>query len=314
MKYVRSCEALGLTGIEPGDITLNLLKRHYKMKALQYHPDKNKLADASAKFQEIHDAYEYLMRYQGYWETGGGNDSSEFKKSSDDTHFPGREGYQWILEAFLKNILKEETRSSLYYAILNRIAMTCEKTALDTLSKLEKSTLFKTYEILMKYKDSLHFSEPFLKNVLELIQEKVKDDECVVLNPTIDDLIENNLFKLIKEDKMYIIPLWHHELVYDVSGNDLYVKCNPMLPEHMLIDEDNNIHMRVTIKISDIWEKEWFDIEMGKHKIRVLTCNVKLMKQQTILLSEHGISRINSIDIYNITRKSDIYLNVTLIL
>jgi hypothetical protein len=278
------------------------------MKALQYHPDKNTSVDASAKFQEIHDAYEYLMRYQGYWETGDSN------VLNDDNRSPGRAGYQWILEAFLKTILKEETRSSLYYTILNRIVMTCEKKALDTLSKLEKSTLFKTYEILMKYKDTLHFSEPFLKRVLELIQEKVKGDECIILNPTIDDLIENNLFKLTMQDEMYIIPLWHHELVYDVSGNDLYVKCNPMLPENITIDEDNNLHISLTLKISDIWEKEWVNIEMGQHKISVSSSDFKVMKHQIVLLAKQGITKINVVDIYDITQKSDVYLNVTMIL
>ena len=311
MKFVRSCQVLGIDGIESGDITLDTLKRHYKMKALQYHPDKNKSVDASAKFQEIHDAYEYLMRYQGYWETG---DTNELNETCDDKHSPERAGYQWILEAFLKTILKEESRSSLYYTILNRIAMTCEKKALDTLSKLEKSTLFKTYEILMKYKDSLHFSESFLKRVLELIQEKVKGDECIILNPTIDDLIENNLFKLTMQDEMYIIPLWHHELVYDVSGNDLYVKCNPMLPENITIDEDNNLHIHLTLKISDIWEKEWVDIEMGQHKINVSSSHFKVMKHQIVLLAKQGITKINVVDIYDITQKSDVYLNVTMIL
>ena len=308
MKYVRSCQVLGINDTESGDITLDTLKRHYKMKALQYHPDKNTSVDASAKFQELHDAYEYLMRYQGYWETGDSN------VLNDDNRSPGRAGYQWILEAFLKTILKEETRSSLYYAILNRIVMTCEKKALDTLSKLEKSTLFKTYEILMKYKDTLHFSEPFLKRVLELIQEKVKGDECIILNPTIDDLIENNLFKLTMQDEMYIIPLWHHELVYDVSGNDLYVKCNPMLPENITIDEDNNLHISLTLKISDIWEKEWVNIEMGQHKISVSSSDFKVMKHQIVLLAKQGITKINVVDIYDITQKSDVYLNVTMIL
>ena len=308
MKYVRSCQVLGINDTESGDITLDTLKRHYKMKALQYHPDKNTSVDASAKFQEIHDAYEYLMRYQGYWETGDSN------VLNDDNRSPGRAGYQWILEAFLKTILKEETRSSLYYTILNRIVMTCEKKALDTLSKLEKSTLFKTYEILMKYKDTLHFSEPFLKRVLELIQEKVKGDECIILNPTIDDLIENNLFKLTMQDEMYIIPLWHHELVYDVSGNDLYVKCNPMLPENITIDEDNNLHISLTLKISDIWEKEWVNIEMGQHKISVSSSDFKVMKHQIVLLAKQGITKINVVDIYDITQKSDVYLNVTMIL
>jgi hypothetical protein len=312
MKFVKSCEILGIPSTEPSAITLDILKRHYKMKALQYHPDKNRATDASAKFQEIHDAYEYLMRYQGFWVTGSPNDSSDYDEEDDDKESRPRSGYQWILMSFLKNILREETRSSLYYTILNRIATTCEKTALDTLAKLEKTTLLKTYEILNKYKDSLHFSETFITTVQELIKEKISGDECIILNPTIDDLIENNLYKLTFQDKTYIIPLWHHELIYDVSGNDLIVKCNPILPENIEIDENNNLHIRVTFKIGDIWDKKIADIDMGRHIFSVPPSTFKLMKHQSILYQRQGISRMNVADIFDVTRKSDIYLNVTL--
>uniref|UniRef100_A0A6C0ATR5 J domain-containing protein n=1 Tax=viral metagenome TaxID=1070528 RepID=A0A6C0ATR5_9ZZZZ len=303
MKYVSSCEKLGLHVKDPSEITVEVLKRHYRMKALQYHPDKNKDPDASAKFQEIHDAYEYLMRYQGFSNNDDNDDKETFEQES---------GYHWILMSFLKNILKEETRSTLYYTILNRIAMTCEKTALETLSKLEKSTLFKIYEILHKYKESLHFSESFIKTVSDLIYDKTKDDECVILNPTIDDLIENNLYRLTKDDKVYIIPLWHHELIYDHSGNDLYVKCNPMLPENIEIDENNNLHIHVTFKVLDIWNKSMVDIFIGKNIFSVPPSNFKFIKQQTILYPRQGISKMNSTDIYDISKKTDIYLDITL--
>jgi DnaJ domain len=311
MKFVSSCLVLGLDGLEPAEITIERLKKHYRMKALQYHPDKNKAVNASAKFQEIHDAYEYLMKYQGFWVICAENDSSDYYEE-DDKEQQTRSGYQWILMSFLKNILKEETRSSLYYTILNKIATTCEKTALDTLAKLEKTTLLKIYDILNKYRDSLHFSETFITNVEELIKDKMKDDECIILNPTIDDLIEDNLYKLTVQDKVYIIPLWHHELIYDNAGNDLIIKCNPILPENIEIDANNNLHINVAFKMSDIWDKKMVDIDMGRHIFSVPPSTFKLIKHQTILCQKQGISRMNVTDIFDITRKSDIYLNVTL--
>jgi uncharacterized protein YpiB (UPF0302 family) len=36
------------------DITIEIIKRQYRKKALQFHPDKNKAPDASRKFHEIH--------------------------------------------------------------------------------------------------------------------------------------------------------------------------------------------------------------------------------------------------------------------
>ena len=45
------------------------------MLALMYHPDKNKSEDASEKFQKIHEAYQYLLKYEGYNTTKNKNDN-----------------------------------------------------------------------------------------------------------------------------------------------------------------------------------------------------------------------------------------------
>jgi hypothetical protein len=82
---------------------------------------------------------------------------------------------------------------------------------------------------------------------------EIKEDECIILNPTLNDLLENNLYRLIVNNHTYIVPLWHNELVYDNSGNDIYVKCNPILPENMEIDDANNIKIDINYKISEIW-------------------------------------------------------------
>ena len=56
MNYNNACNILDL------NITFNEreLKHNYYMKALKFHPDKNKDINAKKDFQEILDAYEYL--------------------------------------------------------------------------------------------------------------------------------------------------------------------------------------------------------------------------------------------------------------
>ena len=39
------------------NITMDIIKKHYKLAALKYHPDKNKHADAVNTFHKINDAY-----------------------------------------------------------------------------------------------------------------------------------------------------------------------------------------------------------------------------------------------------------------
>ena len=50
-----------ILGIRPG-ASKEELKKAYRKKALLFHPDKNKAADAHEKFVEITMAYEYLMK------------------------------------------------------------------------------------------------------------------------------------------------------------------------------------------------------------------------------------------------------------
>lgn len=57
-KYHESCDALGL----PYDADEEQVKLSYRKLAKQYHPDLNKSPDATTKFQEISNAYEFLSK------------------------------------------------------------------------------------------------------------------------------------------------------------------------------------------------------------------------------------------------------------
>ena len=61
----------GLLGVSP-DASADLIKTAYRKKAAQYHPDRNPLADADAKFRAVQEAYETLgdaERRKAYDET-----------------------------------------------------------------------------------------------------------------------------------------------------------------------------------------------------------------------------------------------------
>jgi hypothetical protein len=84
-----------------------------------------------------------------------------------------------------------------------------------------------------------------------LIKEKYKNDSVYVLNPSIDDLLESNIYKLYVNNEYCYVPLWESETYFDISGCEVIVFCEPELPENITIDEYNNIHILREISIVD---------------------------------------------------------------
>jgi len=312
MNYKNASTNLNISLYE--EITTDLLKKQYRLLALKYHPDKNHNEDAVAKFQKIQESYEYLMKYKDFKDFELSSDDEDENDTESDSVFKNKSNYKTILFSFLKNILNPESRKHLFYTIFKQISNTCEINALELLKKVEKQNLIKIYEILEKHSDVLHFTEDFIINVKQIINEKMQNDECIILNPTIDDLFENNLYKLTVDSFKYIVPLWHDELIYDNSGNDVYVKCIPILPENVDIDEKNNITVDVEYKIQDILEKEIVSVAIGKQNFYLKRENLKIMPFQTVLFIQQGISRINTKNIYDVSNKGDVLIRVKLVI
>uniref|UniRef100_A0A6C0HHU4 J domain-containing protein n=1 Tax=viral metagenome TaxID=1070528 RepID=A0A6C0HHU4_9ZZZZ len=279
------------------EITDDIIKKYYRIKALQYHPDKNKDPGAAANFMEIKEAYDYLLRH---------NNANIDSKDADDC------SYNSILQMFLKGLWKGEANGVLFSIIIENIVGCCEVKILSVLEKLDNETLIKIHDVFSKYRSSFHFSDGFLKYVEQVLSNKIKNDNCIILNPSIDDLFDCNLYKITENGYTYIVPLWHHELVYDNSGCDLYVRCNPILLEHISIDEENNIHYFAKYSVSDILKRETVEIVIGVRKFSIYVSKLLVKPKQTVVLRGRGIPHICCDDVYNIARRGDIHIHVEL--
>lgn len=77
-------------GLAPGS-TKKQIKSAYRKLAFKYHPDQNKSAGAARKFQEITEAYDFLLKYQ---DTGADRASSYEDRVADELRKREREKMQ----------------------------------------------------------------------------------------------------------------------------------------------------------------------------------------------------------------------------
>jgi len=245
-------QALEILGIREADFTESVLKTEYRSKILQFHPDKNKSHDASAKFIEIQTAYDFLRKT-------GEHEHDDYRGKS----------YNDILAAFLSTIFREDIDGSIIAKIIElickkicRILDTNSEHIIEYLRNINRDTLKKIYSVLSKYRRAFHFSTDLFEKIEEILLG-ADCDECIVLNPTLDDLLsEENIYILKHHGRSFLVPLWQHELIFDISGESLVVKNYPILPDNMELDESNVLTVRLQFELEELWRRE-ISVDVG---------------------------------------------------
>jgi len=292
-------EALHIFEIEN---VLNLsqesLKKKYHKLALQNHPDKNgNTPESTQHFQRIQDAYEVLKREISIFKTDDITEETPFKNF----------GYTAILHLFIDGVLKGKYNEFISN-IVKDIVSGCKEISLKLFEDMNKEQSLAVYNFLVKYKALLRLTDDILDKVREILLNKFKDMQIYVLNPSINDLFQNNVYKLDIAGKLYFVPLWHSEMYFD---SDIIVKCNPELPANVEIDEDNNLVIteRIPITFSLLNEKSR-TIKVGNNSFELPLDQLFLRPVQTYILRKKGISKILDADIYNIDEKADIIIKI----
>jgi len=282
MNYQKALEIFDINNIK--EITKEELKKKYYKLCLQYHPDKNPDKNTKEKFQEIGLAYEIL--------------TSEVIE----------ENYEDILTLFVKNIFKDKYKD----IFVSIISLLKKKYDTSLIEKLDKDDLMILYSFLLKYKNILFISCDILESIQKLIKDKYQNDIIITLNPTIDDILNNNVYKLIMEEKTYFVPLWIPEVVFMLEDRELIVKCIPDLPSHILIDKSDLI---VTLEIpfdKKLLENSSYLFFLGKTEYSLLLHDIVIKKEQYYTLKKKGIS-IPKENIYDISEKGDIIIHIHLV-
>lgn len=316
MDYKHAFEILeiDLSCIHYKDISLEYLKKQYRKLILKNHPDKNgNTPESNEKFKQIHEAYHYLK-----------SDLSKLNPSDFD-HVDGEDGeygadgdsslYVNILTSFMKSVF-EGTYTDVLSKIVSDIINAGKKISVKLFDDLDKDTALNIYVFLSNNRSTLHLSEEIVEMIRDVVVKKYDNVELYRLNPSITDLLNNNMYKLYVNDELFLVPLWHNESYFDGSGCEIIVICEPELPDGIKIDEDNNIHIEITKNFCELGEDLMnngnINFNIGEKMFSIPLSNFFIKREQYYRLYNIGLSKVKK-DIYDVSEKMDVIVKLTIV-
>lgn len=284
-----ACDILGLQQ----KYTSDMLRKAYLRQALKYHPDKP--GGNKEKFQEIRQAFDYL--------------------NENDLHNKPEGRFDTKIEMLLKKCIgffspETDLDDKFINTSLKNILINCENISIQIFKNLtfEKSTTL--YKYFHEYNEVFQLSPEVLFKMKEIIKQKAESTNILVLKSTIDDLLNNKIYKLEHQEHDYYIPLWHKRF----NINDILILNEYELSDNIIIKDNNDIWIYKEIPLHTLFHDGDCEIFMGGKSIKIESDTLKITKTPQIKLFKNiGIPCVNKNDIYNFDKKSNVYVEILLV-
>ena len=134
------------------------------------------------------------------------------------------------------------------------------------------------------HQDLFEINQSMINDLYEAVQMREKPDSTTktnstpatihatphyILKPQLSHLLEPDFFPLQHNESTYYVPLWYHELTYPTKCGHITVRCCPDLPEYMYIDDDDNLHVNLSINKLTLKQKKELDIPVGNTTLKL---------------------------------------------
>jgi curved DNA-binding protein CbpA len=309
-KHAFEIMEIDLSNINYNDISLEYLKKQYRKLILKNHPDKNgNTPESNEKFKNIQEAYHYLKKEFAHLKP------SDFDNTTVENDERETSIYFDILTNFMKTVF-EGQYTDVLSKIVNDIINAGKKISVKLFDDLDRDTALNIYTFLSNYRSVLHLSQEIMDMIRDVVVKKYDNVEVYKLNPSINDLLNNNVYKLYVNDELFLVPLWHNESYFDSSECEIIVICDPELPQGLTIDEDNNIHFETILTINELQNKimntEYININVGDQQYNIPLDRLYIKREQYYRIKNSGLSKVKK-DIYDVSEKTDIIVKITIV-
>ena len=307
--------------------TLDELKKIYRISALKNHPDKNSNSqESTTKFKEINEAYLFL--YGKYNNdkcecSNNGNDECE-----DENEHEHEYCYSQLFSKFINSLMNKfsKTQIAALHIIIPILMNKCETLTSAMFNHMDRESLLFIHHLIVKYYAILEISSERLTGIHQIIKKKLQENDIIIIQPTISELFDKNNIQVVEhEKKIYYVPLWHTEIYYNLNSFDenvdpqlkreLIVKCIPNLPDHIYIDEINNIYIDVRTRVETLFNQTKLTVAVTESiSFDIPVDTLEFKTHQTITLKKCGIPMINTENMYDVSERMNVVIHLEIVI